>query len=95
MEPVQAIGGHTNTPAPKGTWIGCGLCHLLRAVERSAPGGQLTRGEVRSDPHFAVAVRALPGGTLGSAGRTNVGLLRRCSEKLSGKRQQCGPAGVR
>ncbi len=60
FEVVQRVGGHTNTNAPEGTWIGRGRGHELRAVERPAPGGQLRRAEVWSDPYFAVAVRALP-----------------------------------
>ena len=52
------------------------------------------RGEVVSDAHFAIAVRALPSGTLGRVGRTSSGRLRRCGEKLSGEHQQCEPTGV-
>ena len=43
-------------------------------------------GPIRS---FTIAVRALPSGTLGSAGRTSFGRLRRCGEKAFGR----APAG--
>ena len=79
---------------PEGTWLGHGICHDLRTVERPALGSQLRGGEIGSDPHFTIAVRAMPSGTLGSAGRISFGRLRRCGEKLSGERQQGGPSGV-
>jgi hypothetical protein len=54
----------------------------------------LAGGEIGSDPHFTITVRALPNGTLGSASRTSFGRLRRCGKKLSSERQQGGPSGV-
>ena len=61
---VQTTDGHTSAFAPECTWLGHRICHDLRTVERPASGGQLAGGEVRSDPHFAFAARALPSRTL-------------------------------
>jgi hypothetical protein len=87
VEGVQPSGGHTSTLAPEGVCLGHGIRLGLRGVERLAPGSQLAGREIRSDPHFTVAVRALPSETLGSARRTIFGRGWRGGEKMSGERQ--------
>ena len=87
MEGVRPKAGHTNTLAPEGACLGHGICHDLRAVERPAPGSELAGGQVWSDPHLTIAVRALPSGTLGSAPWTSFVRLRRGGEKVSGEGQ--------
>ncbi len=87
MEGVRPKAGHTNTLAPEGACLGHGICHDLRAVERPAPGSELAGGQVWSDPHLTIAVRALPSGTLGSAPWTSFVRFRRGGEKVSGEGQ--------
>lgn len=74
----EVEGGQTpprdkGAAAHEGTCLSHGMCRDLRAVERPAPRSQLAGGEIGANPHCAIAVRALPGGTVGGISGAGLG----------------------